>query len=380
MKKILATLIVLIVFMQSFAQVGIGNTNPNPRAALDITDSTRGLLIPRMTMVQRLAISNTPQGLMVYQTDSTKGFWYFENGWRNINASPNYGGKHTIVLSDSITDAQAIVKLATEVGPNTQELRIEGCVNLTTVDLSVFVNLTNLTITDNVRLRTVNLQNLKSCEGYFSLNNCPSLTDVNVNSLEKILYATGPGASVVALYISNIGWKNISFPKLRRVLGSIALLKSPAIISFSLPLLTGEIDNLRIGENASLKKVSFPNLQSVSWMFVNTNNTLDSLSFPNLSKFTSRDFSIQSSVQDAPNLTSLVLGNLTLFSNYGFQTLNTKLPSDNINDLLHKFVGIGIGLRGRDIRLVQNVAAPPTGQGISDKAQLVSQGNNVSTN
>ena len=56
----------------TWAQVGIGTTTPVPSAALEIKDTTRGLLIPRMTMVQRNAISTPATGLMVYQTDSTK--------------------------------------------------------------------------------------------------------------------------------------------------------------------------------------------------------------------------------------------------------------------------------------------------------------------
>jgi hypothetical protein len=65
------------------AQVGLGNSTPNPKAALDITATDKGLLIPRLTQAQRLAISAPPQGLMVYQTDGTAsggtqtGFWYY---------------------------------------------------------------------------------------------------------------------------------------------------------------------------------------------------------------------------------------------------------------------------------------------------------------
>ena len=104
MKKILATLIALNIFVHVNSQVGIGTTTPNQSSALDITDSTKGLLIPRMTIVKRNAIISPAVGLMVYQIDSIKGFWYFDGtNWKNINASANYGGKHTIIFSDTIT-------------------------------------------------------------------------------------------------------------------------------------------------------------------------------------------------------------------------------------------------------------------------------------
>jgi hypothetical protein len=45
-------------------------------------------------MVQRNAIANPAEGLMVYQTDSAKGFWYWDGGnWRNyISNSVIYTG------------------------------------------------------------------------------------------------------------------------------------------------------------------------------------------------------------------------------------------------------------------------------------------------
>jgi hypothetical protein len=58
MKKIL-TLILFFISFNSYSQnIGIGTTAPHPSAALDITDTARGLLIPRMTINQRNAIQN----------------------------------------------------------------------------------------------------------------------------------------------------------------------------------------------------------------------------------------------------------------------------------------------------------------------------------
>ncbi len=61
-------------------------------ALLDVKSTTQGLLIPRMTAQQRGLIGSPATGLMVYQTDGTAGF-YFYNGtaWTSLSASGTPG-------------------------------------------------------------------------------------------------------------------------------------------------------------------------------------------------------------------------------------------------------------------------------------------------
>jgi hypothetical protein len=67
-KSILLLLLITINFLFSSAQnVGIGTNTP--KAALDVTSTTNGLLPPRMTYAQRNAIVNPVAGLIVYCTD-----------------------------------------------------------------------------------------------------------------------------------------------------------------------------------------------------------------------------------------------------------------------------------------------------------------------
>jgi len=86
MQKLLTSLFLIFFSFFSYCQnIGIGTNTPNASAALEIKDSTKGILIPRMTMTQRNAIQNPAEGLMVYQTDSTKGFWYWDgNYWQAV--------------------------------------------------------------------------------------------------------------------------------------------------------------------------------------------------------------------------------------------------------------------------------------------------------
>ena len=77
MKKVFTLLAAVVLTASTYAQVGIGTTDPNGSAALDITSTTKGLLIPRMLAGDRTAIDTPATGLMVYQTDGTAGFYYY---------------------------------------------------------------------------------------------------------------------------------------------------------------------------------------------------------------------------------------------------------------------------------------------------------------
>ena len=70
--------------------VGVGTPSPNPSAALDITSTNKGLLIPRLSTYQRTTtITNPAAGLLVYDTD-TKGFWYYSGtAWVSISGGSN---------------------------------------------------------------------------------------------------------------------------------------------------------------------------------------------------------------------------------------------------------------------------------------------------
>jgi hypothetical protein len=89
MRKLIISLYFIVCSFFSYSQnIGIGTSTPHASAALEIQDTSKGILIPRMTMLQRNAIANPAEGLMVYQVDSVKGFWYFSsNKWKNILSS-----------------------------------------------------------------------------------------------------------------------------------------------------------------------------------------------------------------------------------------------------------------------------------------------------
>jgi len=85
MKKI--TLIALMLFTAlGYAQVGINTNNPDASSALEIESTTAGILIPRLTQTQRDAISAPATGLMIYQTNGTSGFYFYDgNIWTKVD-------------------------------------------------------------------------------------------------------------------------------------------------------------------------------------------------------------------------------------------------------------------------------------------------------
>jgi len=93
MKRILLTLLPVIftcnVWAQSLA-INTDGSTANNSALLDVKSTTKGLLIPRMSKAQRNAIATPGTGLMIYQTDDTTGFHYFNGtAWLTISNIQN---------------------------------------------------------------------------------------------------------------------------------------------------------------------------------------------------------------------------------------------------------------------------------------------------
>ncbi|HEY2725967.1 MAG TPA: hypothetical protein VGI61_02260, partial [Parafilimonas sp.] len=76
----------------SAGSAGIGTTTPNASSALEIKSTSQGFLISRMTINQRNAITLPATGLMIYQTNSTPGFYYYDGSkWATV--SPKSAGR-----------------------------------------------------------------------------------------------------------------------------------------------------------------------------------------------------------------------------------------------------------------------------------------------
>lgn len=71
------------MIIDSTGNIGIGTTSPNASAKLEITSTTQGVLLPRLTTSQMFAIDNPAEGLMIYNTDYDL-LSHYTGGWKNI--------------------------------------------------------------------------------------------------------------------------------------------------------------------------------------------------------------------------------------------------------------------------------------------------------
>ncbi len=144
--KIIIKIILLLCIVSQMnikAQIGIGTSDP--KAALDVTSATQGILIPRLTATQAEAISNPAIGELVYSTTNngtvikSQGFWYYDGAmWKpfggilqsNIDL---YNGDGTLTSNRIVTmngnnlsfDSDKLTVLATDqkvgIGTNTPQ-------------------------------------------------------------------------------------------------------------------------------------------------------------------------------------------------------------------------------------------------------------------
>lgn len=116
MKRIFNLLCFLIVGVGSAAaqgNVGINTTSPNASALLDLTSTTSGLLVPRMTQAQRNAIIAPTTGLLIYQTDNSPQFYYWNgaawvpfislsSGWSTVGNPGTTPGTNFLGTTDNV--------------------------------------------------------------------------------------------------------------------------------------------------------------------------------------------------------------------------------------------------------------------------------------
>jgi hypothetical protein len=91
MKKLIHYVTILSIIVTAsnvYAQkdnVGIGTKAPDQSALLDLSSSTKGLLIPRLSESQRNSINAPAKGLLIYQTDNKEGFYFYTGeAWQTL--------------------------------------------------------------------------------------------------------------------------------------------------------------------------------------------------------------------------------------------------------------------------------------------------------
>lgn len=88
-------------------RIGINNINPDPSSVLDIATTSAnvgGLLIPRMTQLQRTSIVSPAEGLLVYQINLVSGFYYYTGGiWIRLRSATDISNTEWLLSGNTGT-------------------------------------------------------------------------------------------------------------------------------------------------------------------------------------------------------------------------------------------------------------------------------------
>jgi hypothetical protein len=90
------------IFVNAQNNLGIGTATPDVSAKLEISSTTQGMLVPRMTTTARNAIVTPAKGLMVY--DSTVKAFYYHNGtaWGAVGGSGGSGASLQLYVTKNL--------------------------------------------------------------------------------------------------------------------------------------------------------------------------------------------------------------------------------------------------------------------------------------
>ncbi len=201
----------VLAMQQGHAQsgVGIGTANPNPNAALDIQSAAndKGILIPRLTTTERLAMNSAlsvaETGLLVFDAD-LKEFYYW-NGtiWTAISVTQDLQLTGNI-LSITNNPSATSIDLSPFSGTNTdnQNLTSTSSGNNRTINISGGTA-TTFNVADNDNNPTNELQTISKSGATVTLSNSGGSFSVNdgdissTNEIQNLSFsATGTNRTV----------------------------------------------------------------------------------------------------------------------------------------------------------------------------------------
>ncbi|MFY7884569.1 MAG: fibronectin type III domain-containing protein [Dolichospermum sp.] len=108
--------------------------------------------------------------------------------YANSAGSSQSQGKPSIYLTGDITNAEAAARIASQLGPVTENIYIQNTTQLTTVDLSAMEYAADISIRDNNVLTSINLSGLKDCYVQLGIDGNPLLTNVSFPALTNSSY------------------------------------------------------------------------------------------------------------------------------------------------------------------------------------------------
>jgi hypothetical protein len=301
------------------AQVAINSDGsaPNSSAMLDVVSTSKGVLIPRMTLAERNLILTPATGLMIYQTDNTPGF-YYNSG---TPASPNW-----IFLITSTT-------------------------SLSYVDLS-----SNQTITGN---------KIWSNLGTFNAGISSIGAAINLNSSSNFITNINTGTSTGSVNIAN-GTTGGNIISIGNPIGATGITQRVGTGNFSLDGVAGSI--YTIGASTTTGTITIGGTAQTGIMTLGSSSGINTLNIANGTGATTLNLAnVQTagSVSIGAGMTSgtiniggtgLQTGAISIGTGTGAQTLNFGTGGTGI-----KTINIGTGTTGR---ITLGAAGTGSGRGV----------------
>lgn len=101
--KRISFLFLSLISISVFSQVGIGTLNADASSALDVSSESLGILVPRMTTLERTDITDPANSLLVFDTDE-RSFFYYDSippnpKWIRFSSDLEKRNKHVLVKS-----------------------------------------------------------------------------------------------------------------------------------------------------------------------------------------------------------------------------------------------------------------------------------------
>lgn len=111
--------------------VGIGTNTPSVSALLHLNSTSKGLLTPRLTTLQRTAIASPANGLLVYDTN-TSSFWFYKNtAWTEIGTGSGGSNSWTVNNNDIYNNNTGSIGIGTASPVASAKITIETADNST---------------------------------------------------------------------------------------------------------------------------------------------------------------------------------------------------------------------------------------------------------
>lgn len=130
---VFAVMLLGVGVMYGQQNAGLGTATPHPSALLDMTSTTQGLLVPRMTSLQRTSIAAPANGLLVFDIDASQ-LYYYDAGttsWKPLLAGQ--GIEASVILSPTVSTRNTVQPTLSTVTP----LTLRGAVGQTATMFSV---------------------------------------------------------------------------------------------------------------------------------------------------------------------------------------------------------------------------------------------------